>query len=82
MNNPFEVIETRLDRIETSIKALADTKPEPVRPEKYLSTDQVCDLLSVSRVTLWKWEQKGILNSTRIGNLKRYKLSEIENVGK
>lgn len=45
---------------------------------KYLTIDQVADLLSVSRVTLWSWNKKGILESHRIGNLRRYKTSDIE----
>ena len=83
MSNPFEVIDTRLEAIETSLKVLADRKPEPKKPtEKYLTVDEVCELFSVSRVTLWNWDRKGIITPVRIGSLKRYKLSEIENVGK
>ncbi len=79
--NPFEVLEKRidkrLDRIEAGIMQLA--APQTL-PEKYLTTDQVCELLSVSRVTLWSWDRKGILESCRIGNQKRYKLSDIEKI--
>ncbi len=55
MNNPFEILEQRLDNIETSIAELAK-KPEPepeTQPrEKFLTTEQVAEMLGVSRVTL------------------------------
>ena len=82
MTNPFEVIEKRLEGIETTLTTLAEKKPEPEKlKEKYLTVDQVCELLSVSRVTLWAWDKKKITKPVRIGNLKRYRLSDIEKIG-
>jgi len=83
MINPFELIEKRLDRIESSIEKLA-SKPDPPPPDRdsYLTTDQVCEMLSVSRPTLWAWDKKEILNPVRIGNAKRYRLSDIESLGR
>ena len=77
--NPFDAIEERLHGIEDTLQQLIN-KPEPAPPdtEKYLTTEQVCKILSVSRVTLWNWEKAGILQSFRIGNLKRYKKSTID----
>ncbi|TXH14196.1 MAG: DNA-binding protein [Hyphomicrobiaceae bacterium] len=46
-------------------------------PEQYIDTRRVSELLDVSSVTIWDWEKKGILQSYRIGNLKRFKLSEV-----
>jgi predicted DNA-binding transcriptional regulator AlpA len=81
-SNPFEILEKKLDTIQTAILNLAKAEPEPEQPRaKYLTVDQVADMLSVSRVTLWSWDRKGILNPVKIGNLKRYKLSEIESLG-
>ena len=83
MINPFEAIEKKLDRIESAIEKLA-SNPDPLPPnrENYLTTDQVCEMLSVSRPTLWTWDKKKILNSVRIGNAKRYRLSDIESLGR
>ena len=79
MSNPFEELGKKLDNIEARILELTH-KPAPVtkQPEKYLTVDQVAEMLSVSRVTLWSWDKKGILEAQRFGNLKRYKLSDIE----
>lgn len=57
---------------------LTREKPQPERKEKLHTTEQVCDMLSISRVTLWQWEKKDILQPVRMGNLKRYRLSDIE----
>ena len=59
-------------------KELAIPKPEAPAREKYLTTAEVCGLLSISRVTLWQWDNKGITKPHRLGNLKRYRLSDIE----
>jgi excisionase family DNA binding protein len=82
MNNPFEAINQRLENIEENLATLANKQqPEPPKSERYLTTEQVSEMLSVSRVTLWTWAKKGILNPVKFGNLSRYKLSEIENLG-
>lgn len=47
--------------------------------EKYLSPDEVCKLLNVSKPTLWRWEKIEYLIPIRIGKKVRYKLSEVEN---
>ena len=57
------------------------TPPQP-SGETYLTTDEVCKKLSISRVTLWDWDKKGITHPVRFGNLKRYRLSELEKMGK
>ena len=43
-----------------------------------LTADKVCEMLSITRITLYNWDKKGITNPVRLGNLKRYKLSDIE----
>ena len=79
MNNPFEMLDRRLEKIEEGIIKLSKTAtPEPKVQERYLTTEQVCELLSITRVTLWSWDKKGITQPIKIGNLKRYKLSDIE----
>ena len=42
---------------------------------------KVAEILKVSLVTLSDWNKKKILNPYRLGNLIRYKRSEIENYG-
>jgi predicted DNA-binding transcriptional regulator AlpA len=82
--NPFELINTRLSNIDQKIDALKNKvitpESKPVKPDKLISTKEVCNLLSISRVTVWNWEKKRILHPIRIGNMKRYRLSDIETI--
>jgi len=47
-------------------------------PEEWVTREVVSKRLSVSLTTLWHWNNKGILNSYRMGNMVRYKWSEVE----
>lgn len=46
-------------------------------PDILLTVDEAAEFLKVSRVTLWTWEKKGILNPMKIGNMVRYRKSDI-----
>ncbi len=54
------------------------TDLQPKKQPEYLTRKEVAKLLKVSLVTLTDWNKKGILKPYRLGNLIRYKLSEIE----
>jgi hypothetical protein len=45
--------------------------------ETFIDQKKVGEIYGISSVTVWDWEKKGILKSYRIGNLKRFKLSEV-----
>jgi predicted DNA-binding transcriptional regulator AlpA len=63
-------------------KELAERlKPEPstiLPEEKYLTADEVANKLGVTRVTLWQWNKKEILKPLKIGNVLRYRQSDID----
>ena len=46
--------------------------------EGYLTTDQTCELLSVSKMTLYRWERDRILAPVRLAGRKYYRYSDIE----
>ena len=47
----------------------------------FLNAKQVMDKLNVTRPTILKWEEKGILNPIRLdGGHRRYKQTEIEKI--
>jgi len=52
-------------------------KPEP-KPEEYLTPPELAEKLNISLVTLWHYDKKGITRPVRIGNTKRYRLSDLE----
>jgi predicted DNA-binding transcriptional regulator AlpA len=45
--------------------------------ERFIDTKEVSELLGVSSVSVWQYEKNKVLQSYRIGNLKRFKLSEV-----
>ncbi len=67
--------------IKDAIKA--NTMPVPPPPaseppaERFIDTKEVSELLGVSSVSVWQYEKNKVLQSYRIGNLKRFKLSEV-----
>ena len=79
--NPFEVLDARLTEIQTMLVEIRYKPPTPpptsASDERYLDSSEVQKLLGISSVTVWQWEKDGILKSYRIGNLKRFKHSEI-----
>jgi predicted DNA-binding transcriptional regulator AlpA len=60
---------------EKHAKELKQAKGES---EKLLTTDDVSGLLGVTRLTLWTWRKKGLIEPIRLGNLLRYRQSDIQ----
>lgn len=66
--------------IKDAIKANAIPLPPPASEapaERFIDTKEVSELLGVSSVSVWQYEKNKVLQSYRIGNLKRFKLSEV-----
>lgn len=60
-------------------KMVANKHTEPARTEEeYLTPSEMCQALKISTVTLWNWDKKGITRPLRVGNLKRYRKSDLE----
>lgn len=49
-------------------------------PEQYLTPEETAKILKVSLVTLWHWDKKEITRPVKIGNQKRYRRSDIDNL--
>lgn len=50
------------------------------REETYLTTEEVCEMMTVTKGTLWRWEKLGYLIPYRVGRKLRYKRSDVEAV--
>jgi hypothetical protein len=76
MENPFETILERIERIEIAIQQL---KLPPIKDDKeaLLSRIDVATLLKFSLTTLWKHTKNGKIKSYGIGNRIYYKKEEI-----
>lgn len=74
---PEELKETILNDVRDELNTLAQNF-QPTEPQEYLTRKEVSEILKVSLVTLHDWNKKKILNPYRLGNLIRYKRSEID----
>ncbi len=77
MENPFEVILEKLEKIERAIEEL--NTPYVDNDEILLSRIETCELLKINFTTLWKHSKSGKLSSYGIGNRVYYKKGEVIN---
>jgi len=52
--------------------------PKPIPEEVYLTRKELADIFKVTLPTISDWSKKGILKPYRLGNLVRFKKSEVE----
>ena len=74
---PEELKESILTEVRSELQNLT-RHFKPVEPPEYLSRQETAELLKVTVVTLSDWNKKGILIPYRLGNLIRYKRSELD----
>lgn len=76
MENPFELILEKLERIEIAIQNL-NVPPKNDDEDIILSRLETAQLLKISFTTLWKYTKNGKLKSYGIGNKVFYKKDEV-----
>lgn len=74
---PQQLKESILSDVRAELKVIAQNFQPKKQPE-YLTRKEVAKILKVSLVTLSDWNKKGVLKPYRLGNLIRYKRTEIE----
>jgi excisionase family DNA binding protein len=74
---PQQLRENILKDVRTELKEIV-LNFQPTKQPEYLTRKEVAAILKVSLVTLSDWNKKGILKPYRLGNLIRYKSSELE----
>ena len=62
------------DEMEKTLEA----EREKARPERNLTRDEVCNLLHISKPTLWKKTKQGEINAITIGRRVLYAESEVK----
>lgn len=71
---PEQFTKTILEGVKTILDEV--TRPQP--ETKYITRENVCQLLKIDKSTLWSWTKKGKLKSYGIGARVYYKLDEVE----
>lgn len=74
---PQQLKESILSDVRTELKEIV-LNFQPKKQPEYLTRKEVAKILKVSLVTLSDWNKKGVLKPYRLGNLIRYKTTEIE----
>lgn len=75
INNPFELIADRLERIEYRLSEL--NIPEQGTTEKPITRKELCQFLGITEPTVIRWERKGKIPCLHIGSAVRYDKAKV-----
>ena len=64
--------------VSDEVRKTLDEERQKAKPERNLTRDEVCELLKVSKVTLWKKTKQGEINAITIGRRVLYAESEVK----
>ena len=64
--------------VSDEVRKTLDEERQKVKPERNLTRDEVCNLLHISKVTLWKKTKQGEISAITIGRRVLYAESEIK----
>lgn len=65
-----------LNKVRDAILAVNDDKPEPVQ-DRFLSTEELGELLHVSRVTIFRYVCAGKIQAHKLGRRNLYSVAEV-----
>jgi hypothetical protein len=68
------------DSLMTRSAKAATIAAETAKNDRYLTQNEVCNMLGVCLASLWHWKKKGYLVPIKVGAKVRYKLSDVTNI--
>lgn len=74
-----DLLKANKQLVSDTVKAL-EQKITDAAAETYPSVDKVCEMLDVTKPTLWRWEKSEYLVPVRIGGKVRYKMSDVKRI--
>ena len=78
MQNPFDLINEKLDRLESKF-ATPSTSKLPAIPIEIIGRGELCKRLDITEPTAIRWERKGKIPCFRIGSNVRYNWQNVIN---
>jgi hypothetical protein len=80
MDNPFQILDQKMTSLEAILIEIRGVvkPPEVVEPVKYLTREDVANLLQINVSSVFNWTKKGTLKSYQLEGRIYYKLHEIE----
>ena len=77
----YEDLKKFAEEILLGAKSIAMIEAEATASgDQLLTVDEAARLLSVSKMTLYRWDKSGILKKVEIGGKRRYRKSDIEHL--
>lgn len=73
-----QIVVTLSDLKEFALTVASEVLAAKEKEERYLTPDDVADMVGVSKNTLWRWEKEKYLIPIKIGRKSRYKLSDVK----
>ena len=64
--------------IRDEVRRTIEEERQKARPERYLARDEVCQLIGISKPTLWKKTKDGEIKATTVGRRVTYAESEVK----
>ena len=64
--------------VSDEVRKAVEQERAKAKPERYLSRSEVCNLLGISKPTLWKKTKEGEIKATTIGRRVTYSESEVK----
>ena len=78
MSNPFEVLEKRLENIESLLVDIKHpSQQKTIDDEVLLDEEEACAFLKTNSVTLWRWVKAGKIKVCKFSHKNYYKRNEI-----
>ena len=74
---PEGLVELMLISIRAELQSFKNELPPAPASEELLTKKEVCELLKVKPITIWRWQKEGKINSYGIGKNRYYKKAEI-----
>ena len=79
----ISVVVSIADLKEFALNVVAEAmaaKEAEKKEERYLTPDDVADMVGVSKNTLWRWEKEKYLIPIKVGRKSCYKLSDVKSI--
>ena len=75
-----QIVVTLSDLKEFALTIVSEAMAAKEKEERYLTPDDVADMVGVSKNTLWRWEKEKYLIPIKVGRKSRYKLSDVKSI--
>jgi len=79
IENPFQVLDAKIDHLQASINSLLEQREQVVTPKSsgLITRKELAEQLGVSESSLRRYADMGIIKEIRVGGLVRFRYDEV-----